>query len=273
MKNIKHLLTIVFLSVTASIWAQDSGEIPVPLSDPAKRGKIKVHINYGSITIKGTARKDILVKYSGSEDNEDNNRDRNKSSNREGLRRISSGTLDLEVSENSNNVKVMSGSWSTKINLIVEIPSNMDVQAHTYNDGVIEVNNVQGEVELDNYNGEIYAYNISGSVVATSYNGELKATFDKVTEGTPMSFTTYNGDIDVTFPAAFKGSLKMKTQRGEILTGFDVTLKKNGPIKKEDSRSGTYKVIVDEWVYGDVNGGGPDIIMKNYNGDIYVRKK
>ena len=47
----------------------------------------------------------------------------------------------------------------------------------------------------------------------------------------------------------------------------------SGPIKQQDSKSGTYKLKIDEWKKGDVNGGGAEIAMKNYNGDIYIRKK
>jgi DUF4097 and DUF4098 domain-containing protein YvlB len=273
MKNIISIVALILLSVTT--FAQDRGEIPIPLSDPSKRARLKVHINYGSIDIKGTARKDILVKYSGENDN-DNDDDRDDDahkSSKGGLKRIGGGTLDLEVSENANTVKVQSDSWNTKCNLSIEVPSGIDLQLHTYNDGDIVVSNIQGELELTNYNGEITAEQISGSVVATTYNGEIKVTFEKVTENAPMSYVTYNGDIDITFPATLKASLKMKTQQGEVLTGFDVKLAPATPVKSEQSRSGTFKVTVDEWVRGDVGGGGPEIIMRNYNGDILVRKK
>lgn len=52
-----------------------------------------------------------------------------------------------------------------------------------------------------------------------------------------------------------------------------MNLIKSGPIQKKETKSGTYKVVIDEWVKGDVNGGGPEFTMKNYNGDIIVRKK
>jgi len=257
---------------TAAAYAQESGEIPVPLSDPGKKGKLRVHINYGSITVKGTARKDILVKYSTAKDRNDEDH-HDERGNKAGLKRIGGGTLDLEISENSNAVKVTSDSWSNKLNLTLEVPNTMDLQLHTYNDGDIYISNIVGEIELTNYNGEITAENVSGSVVATTYNGEIKASFDKVTEGAPMSFVTYNGDVDLTFPASLKASLKMKTQQGEIMTGFDVKLSAAAPVQKSDTKGGTYKVTLDEWVRGDVGGGGPEFIMRNYNGDILVRKK
>jgi len=45
------------------------------------------------------------------------------------------------------------------------------------------------------------------------------------------------------------------------------------PVRKEDNKTGTYKVVIDKWVQGDVNGGGAEISMRNYNGNIIIRKK
>jgi hypothetical protein len=279
---------ILMSSAVAS--AQNSNEFAVPLTDPAKRGKLKAHLNYGSITVKGTARKDVLVKYKQVEEGEcedchdedddhddhdrnHNNDDQDKPKSKDGLKKIGGGGMDLEVVESNNYVKVHSDSWSTKLNLEIEVPSGFDLEVHTYNDGDLMITNIQGELDLTNYNGEITALNISGSVIATTYNGEIKVTFDKVAEGTPMSYSTYNGDIDLTFPSTLKASLKMKTEQGEIYTGFDVNITSSGPVQVKDKKSGVYKVTIDDWKRGDVNGGGPEITLKNYNGDILIRKK
>ena len=266
------LISLGLVLITTSLsHAQASNEFTVPLSNPSSRGKLKAHLNYGSITVKGTARKDVLVKYSTEADEED--RDNDRSDSRSGLKRIGGGGMDLEVTENANQVSVQSNSWSHKLNLEIEIPSGMDLQLHTYNGGDLMVTNVQGELALSNYNGEITALNIAGSVVASTYNGEIKVTFDKVAENTPMSYTTYNGDIDLTFPSTFKATLKMKTEQGEIFTGFDVSITSSGPVQKKDTKAGVYKVVIDDWKRGEVNGGGAEITMKNYNGDILIRKK
>ncbi|MBK5278127.1 MAG: DUF4097 family beta strand repeat protein [Bacteroidia bacterium] len=277
------IITILILASFYCAIAQTSGDFTVPLSDPNKRGKLKAHLNYGSITVRGTARKDVLVKYSAVEDNDqDDDDDRHKNKNKDkdgssaskaGLKRISGGTMDLEVTEHDNIVKAHSDSWSNKMMLEIEVPSGFDLNVSAYNDGDLVISNIQGELEITNYNGEITAENISGSVVATTYNGEIRVTFDKVTEGAPMSYSTYNGDIDLTFPATLKATLKMKTEQGEILSGFDMAMIKSGPVQKKDTKSGTYKVVIDEWVKGDINGGGPEFSMKNYNGDIIIRKK
>ena len=65
----------------------------------------------------------------------------------------------------------------------------------------------------------------------------------------------------------------MKTEQGEIFTGFDIKVATSGPVQVKDKKSGVYKVTIDEWKRADVNGGGAEISMKNYNGDIYIRKK
>ncbi len=274
MKNKKGILMMILMGCAWMVQAQSNNEFTIPLSDPAKRGTLKAHLNYGSITIKGTARKDVLVKYSSSKDEDDDGDDRkDKNKNKEGLKRIGGGGLEIEASENGNVVKVGSDSWNAKTILEIEVPSGMDLKVSTYNDGDLIVTNIQGEVELINYNGPITALNISGSVVATTYNGDVKVTFDKTTDGTPMSFSTYNGDIDLTFPSTLKATFKMKTEQGDIYTGFDMNIVSSGPLQKKDTKSGTFKLVIDEWKKGDVNGGGAEITMRNYNGDISIRKK
>jgi hypothetical protein len=275
-KYVKILLVIVGLMMCMPDASAQSNEFTVPLSD---------HLNSGTIIVKGTARKDVLVKYSMMDDEHDQDHDHDdddedhdggKNKNKDskaGLKRIGGGGMDLEVTENANLVKAQSDSWNQPMKLEIEVPTGFDLQLHTYNDGDLSVSNIQGALELTNFNGEITALNVSGSVVATTYNGEIKITFDKVTEGTPMSYSTYNGDIDISFPSSFKSTVKLKTEQGSIYSDFDMQLKSTGPVQKSDNKGGVYKVIVDEWKRGDINGGGAEVTMRNYNGDIILRKK
>lgn len=276
------LMTVGMVLVSSSFanaqQVQGGNEFTIPLTDPAKRGKLKAHLNYGSITVKGTARKDVLVKYrSEEEDDDDDHRDRNHNNNggksREGLKKVAGGGMDLEATENNNSVRIHSNSWNNKTDLEIEVPSGFELDVHTYNDGDLMITNVQGELTLANYNGEITALNISGSVVATTYNGDIRVTFDKVTDNTPMSYSTYNGDVDLTFPSTLKGTFKMKTEQGEIYTGFDMNVTSTGPTTTKDQKSGGFKLVIDDWKKGDINGGGALFTIKNYNGDIYLRKK
>jgi hypothetical protein len=286
-KSIRVFVLAIAMITLLAYYAtgQSSNEFSIPLSEPSKRGKLKIHLNSGSIFVKGTARKDVLIKYSirdarhsDPDDEEDIDEDEdddndNEKKNRDGLKKVSGGGIDLEVTETENVVKVGSDSWNLPITLEVEVPFGFDLFLQTYNNGEISVDKVQGVVELTNYNGRITALSVAGSVVANTYNGPIKVVFEKVTEGTPMSYSTFNGDIDVTFPASLKATVKMKTEQGSIYSGFDVQLKSNGPVQKSESKGGVYKVVVDEWKKADINGGGAEISMRNYNGDIILRKK
>ncbi|NOS55258.1 MAG: DUF4097 family beta strand repeat protein, partial [Cyclobacteriaceae bacterium] len=264
MKKQLIITTLLFL-ITSFAFAQNAGDFVVPLSDPNKRGKLKAHLNYGSITVKGSPRKDVLVKYKAlAEDEDDDNEDtgnddkrlkslgridtrtnNNSGENKTGLKKISGSALDLEVTENDNVVKVSSNSSSQKLSLEIEVPLDFDLNVSTFNDGVMLISNVSGELELTNHNDDITAENISGSVLATSFNGAIKVSFNKVKEGTPMSFSTFNGDIDVTFPAALKATFKLKTEQGEILSGFDMKMVQEAPVQKKERSGGTYKVVID----------------------------
>lgn len=262
----RFILASILLSLSTIAFAQQSGDFVVPLSNPNQRGKLKAHVHFGSITVKGSPRKDVLVKYTAVE------RDP-KQGNRDGLKRITGEAMDLEITENNNVVRIGSNSFSNGTDLEIEVPLDFDLTVTSFNEGAMFISNVSGELELTNHNDDITAENISGSVLATSFNGELKISFNKVKEGVPMSFSTFNGDIDITFPATLKATFKMKTEQGEVLSDFDMNMIKEAPVQRKETSGGTYKVVIDGSIKAQVNGGGPEFIIKNHNGDIIIRKR
>jgi len=138
---------------------------------------------------------------------------------------------------------------------------------NTVNGGEIEVTGVEGTIEVSNVNGDVALRDITGSILSNTVNGDLIASFHKVSKDTPMSFATLNGDVDVTLPANTKASLKMKSERGEIFSDFNIEMKNRKPsVKKSHDR---FKVEIETWVEGDINGGGPEYLFKNMNGNIY----
>jgi DUF4097 and DUF4098 domain-containing protein YvlB len=84
-----------------------------------------------------------------------------------------------------------------------------------------------------------------------------------------------NGKIDVAFPPSLKANLVMRTDNGEIFSDFDVQLQANASkptVEDTRGKGGKYKIKLDKAVYGTINGGGPEIQFKGFNGDIYIRK-
>ena len=272
MRYIKIIIVLCLpLLMATTITAQDFEEVTIPLSNPNEKGSLEVHIKKGPIKVIGTPRKDILVRYTSMGKS---NKHKSKKKSKNGLRRIEGASLNLSVEEHDNEVSIHSNSWNQGIRLEIEIPQEMDLELGTYNNGVVEVENVKGMLELTSYNGPISAHNISGSVIADTYNGEIIVTFDEITPDTPMAFSTYNGEIDLTFPKGTKATTKMKTRNGEVYTGFENMVIEKQKVKQEKGHSGaTYKVKIGEWMIGKINGGGAEFTMKNYNGDLYIREK
>ncbi|MEP1094909.1 MAG: DUF4097 family beta strand repeat-containing protein [Cyclobacteriaceae bacterium] len=274
----KNIITIAFLICSIAVWGQDFNEkLVVPLSNPGSPGKLEVGQVRGNITIEAYDGSEvIIVATAGSDDDDsdcdscdDHNSDR-KSSPPPGMKRIASSSVEFEASEKDNKVEIETNSWKKPINLDIKIPADFDLEVSTVH-GRIKIAGVKGAMEVSGVNGPLTFTDVSGSIICNTVNGEVTATFKEVTPNEPMSFVTLNGDVDVTFPASIKAKAKMKSDRGEIFTDFDMTVDKSQPeVKTNDG--GNYKVSINAWVYGDINGGGPEFTFKNMNGDIIIRK-
>lgn len=276
MKTHKLLIGILFISLlaTRSLLAQNDikEQLVVPLSDPGKPGTLRVSLINGSINVTGYTGKDVVIDVTSRRGRRDDNDDRNDRS-ATGMKRISAGNpLDVSAREKNNTVNVEANSMNQPVDLAIKVPQQFTLRIGTINHGEITVDNVNGELEVNNVNGAIELNNISGSAVANTVNGAVKATFKSVNSESPMAFSTLNGNVDVTFPTSAKMNVKLKSDRGDIYSDFDIDVDKNQPKVNRTNQNGMYRVSIDDWVQGKVNGGGREIMMKNMNGNIYIRK-
>ncbi len=243
--------------------------IAIPLSKPGERGILEVGLVNGSIVVEAYDGKDVIIEAAvGGGEN-----DKRGVVTPSGMKRISSNPLELEATERGNKVEIETNSWSVRLTLTVKVPRNFDLQLGTVNDGDITVTGVDGTHEISNVNGKITMTAVSGSTVLNTVNGEITVTLEKVSPEAPMAFTTLNGNIDVTLPAATKATAKMRSDRGEIFSDFEMAIEKSAPKVDKTSSGGTYKVSIEDWVYGKINGGGKEYLFKTMNGDVYIRKK
>ncbi|WP_080054609.1 DUF4097 family beta strand repeat-containing protein [Spirosoma aerolatum] len=278
MKTIKLSLVALLLSVltAGSILAQNDvkEQLVVPLSDPGKPGTLRVNLINGSINVVGYSGKDVVIDIvaSGSKRGrrDDDDRDRGAAA---GMKRISAGNpLDISAREKNNTVNIEANSINQPIDLTIKVPQQFNLRIGTVNHGEITVDNVSGELEVNNVNGAIELTNVAGSAVANTVNGVVKATFKNVNADTPMAFSTLNGNVDVTFPANAKMNVKLKSDRGDMYSDFDIDVDKTQSKVNRTNQNGMYRVSIDDWVQGKINGGGREIMMKNMNGNIYIRK-
>lgn len=273
MKKLKitSVILVVMLLVT-NLYAQSDSDqqLTVPLSNPGKPYTLKVQLVQGSIKVISYEGKDIVINVSDPESNDNEKKER---TNQGGMRRINSaGSYEISAKESDNTVTVTSNSPLKTLNLQLKIPQDVKLKVSTVNNGIIEVENVKGELEVNNTNGAIKLINISGSVVANTINGNVTVSFLSVDPKAPMAFSTLNGDVNVTFPADTRANLKLKTDYGEIYSDFDIDIDKTQPKATKTNEANMYKIKMEGWVQGKINGGGPEMLMKNMYGNIYIRK-
>lgn len=276
MKTVKNFITAVAIlllaGITVSAQEVNREELTIPLSKPGQPGKLECGLVNGSIKVTGYSGNEVHViatqpmkKIKVEEEADD--------PEKAGLKKISATSFSISAEEEGNVVDIGSDSWKSNINLEIQVPSKFSLDIGTVNSGDITVENVEGTLEVSNVNGNITLTNVSGSVVTNTVNGFVKVTMNRVDAGTPMSFTTFNGDVDVTLPASVKATSKLKSTTGDIYTDFEVDFEQKKTKVDESDEEGVYKVSVDEYVYGNLNGGGPEFLFKTYHGNIYLRKK
>ncbi|MBS1663362.1 MAG: DUF4097 family beta strand repeat protein [Bacteroidetes bacterium] len=258
----------IFFLLAGPGWAQGVKEqLVVPLSEPGKPCKLEAHVLDGSIKVIGYEGKDVVIDVFG-----DSARRREEAGSG-GMRRIGGGSgMEVSAHESNNTVTINSG-LSTIAGLVIKVPQNLSsLKLGGVNHGEMSVSNVSGKLEINTVNGPITLKDISGSVVANTVSGSVVVTFKTVDPNAAMAFSTLSGQVDVTFPAELKSNVKLKTDQGGIFTDFDIAVDKTAPNVKKTESGHMYKIVVDEWVYGKINGGGPEMMMKTMTGNIYIRK-
>jgi hypothetical protein len=271
MNTVLSIIIALLLSGTTPLFAQSESkeQLVVPLTNPGKPGSLDVGLVNGFIHVTGYSGKDVIIDAS----TRSSNRTDDRSTSSGGMRRISTNNaLDVSAEEKNNHIRVNATSHQKPVNLTIRVPQRFSLKISTVNEGDITVENVNGELEINNVNGPIELTNIGGSAVANTINGDLTATFRDVSPNAPMAFSTLNGRVDVTFPASVKANVKLKSDRGDIFSDFDIDVDKSQPKGTRSAKSGMYRVSIEDWVYGKINNGGPEVMMKSMQGSIYVRK-
>jgi Putative adhesin len=276
--------SMVFIAVIVRLAAQEPAPSPqrttLPFSDPSRPKSLIVDIPDGSVKITGYDGSDAVIEYSGR--GEGLRRNTREGDTPPGMHRLDPPASTLDATQENNVVRVKGNFWGRR-NIEIKVPKQTTLDLKTMN-GSISVEGISGEMTIDAMNGHISVQDASGPVVAHSMNGRIVASVTQVSAAKASSFSSMNGSIEVTLPADLKARLKMKTDRGEIYTDFDV--------KVESATGSTASTTIapdgggknglpgvpplprlDRTLYGTINGGGPEMQFITYNGRIVIRKK
>jgi DUF4097 and DUF4098 domain-containing protein YvlB len=267
MKPIRHIAFLLLGAAGPALAQQSQGEtITVPLTDPGRAAVVRVQLMSGNITVRAANRRDVLVVGRARDEA------RREDPAASGLRRLTQ-TAGFSVEEERNEITVEGGSSNRAVDFEIQVPTRTNLKLTTINRGQVVVEGVEGEIEVENTNGPITLTRIAGSAVANSVNGKVLASLTRVTPDKAMAFTSYNGTVDVTFPASLKANLKLRSDRGDVFSDFDVQIRPSAPVVQETHRaSGRFQVEVNNSIFGTVGGGGPEIELRTWNGPVFFRK-
>ena len=198
----------------------DASASPITLkfSDPAKPGKIKLRVMWGDVTVTGADTAEVTIVS--------NIKNRNVPERRtDGLRRLDS-EVTYSAAEKDNVITIELGGEvpfpaATDGTLAITAPRTTSVVVQNSMGGDVTVKNLAGDAEIRCLNGEVKLEQVSGAALVETMNGEIHATFTKVAEGKPLSFTSMNGEVEVRVPADTKANVRLRTQNGAVYTDFD----------------------------------------------------
>ncbi|MEP7354934.1 MAG: DUF4097 family beta strand repeat-containing protein [Acidobacteriota bacterium] len=241
-------------------------KVTVPFRSGSQPRKLVVDAMSGSVTVHGYNGQDAVIEATGRAAKSVLRRVGDAPA---GMHRIGGAAEGLDVNEDNNVIRVNTGVFGGTVDLDIQVPLQTSVSVKTLNGGQILIENIAGEIEVDNLNGDIRIMNATGSVMAHSMNGKVSVSLDSVMPDKPMSFSTMNGQVDVTLPANIKANVKLKTDRGEMYTDFDIQLDP----AEQARRANGIKTSSDRVTNGKINGGGPEIQFTTFNGNILIHKK
>ncbi|MEM7280991.1 MAG: DUF4097 family beta strand repeat-containing protein [Pseudomonadota bacterium] len=263
----KVFITVLFLLLSMEMgFAQaDPQQIIVPISRPNEPITLDISILSAHIEVIGEERKDAEFNVSVTKGGK-------KIITPSGTKVVAGGSYALDIEEHDNHISVDTDWGPTRVKIVARIPQEANLELSTTNDGVIVVDNVNGNLQLANVNGPITGTNLSGSVIAESVNEDINLDFQAFAADDTMSLTSVNGDLSIALPDRAKAQLRIDTARGEIYSDFEVEVEPSSPVVQRNQGQSTFEVRVENVIVANVNGGGGVVKLKTLNGDIQVRK-
>jgi hypothetical protein len=263
-KGVRNGSTLVAALCSIAVVAggqQPANYVSVPLTDPASPATLTLRLADGGITVRGSNRRDVAVLA--------RDHRQNPSGAETALRRLDAPSFTVD--EEGNRIAIAVQNRNRPTGFEIQVPSRTNLKIGT-DSGEIVVEGVEGELEINNVNGPITLTRVGGSIIASSTNQHIKATVTSVLLQKPMAFTSLNGHVDVTFPASLKANLKLRSDKGQVISDFEVTSLQTPASLDTRRDAGRLRIEVSSSVYGAVNGGGTEIELRSFGGNVIVRK-
>lgn len=150
----------------------------------------------------------------------------------------------------------------------LQVPRDTDLTLKTVGGGEVSVRNVNGTFEIHNVSGSVEMENIAGSGTAQTVNGGVKVKF-RENPRESCDFGSINGSVELFFAPKLSADFQLKTFNGAVYSDFPIT---ETPVNSAQEEHEGLKTIfrASRFTGGRVGAGGPEITVKNLNGDIRI---
>jgi len=162
-----------------------------------------------------------------------------------------SGNVIVTGAKNGANCSTVSGN--------VEVDNVIgDVKLHSVSGNVL-ANEIRGSVDADTVSGSVVLTNITDAddIEASTISGKVKYEGDLASNGY-YYLKSHSGRVEFIVPSNAAFDLEARTFSGSINSDFDITVR--GKIGRRS-------------LSGSVNGGGAEVELKTFSGNVYLKKK
>jgi len=276
-------LPLTFIAMlTSSIQATNAADksYSLPLSKPGAPVSIDIEVYRGSVTLVGYKGDTIEISaktstFLGKDKDlkkvkaKINNGSTSRST--KGLKSVKGPSMRLEIEEKNNKVEISSEVSNQHVDLIIKVPQRSSAEVELYKGGDINIEGVNGGLELESYEGMIIANNISGPVVAETARTDIVISFSNFANSSPSSLTSHMGNVDITLAQKVAANVNVQTYQGEVFSGLDKDFVVVEEIKK-NAKGHKQKIVLGGIMQAKVNGGGQELSLTSYSGNLYIRK-
>ncbi len=205
------LTTVCFFTLAAR--GEEAPSI-IKFSEPSKPGTVKIMLGRGDLWVQGADSSEVSVKSAA--------KAMSQAPRKDGLRVLSaSSSFSLTEKDNVVTLDATSDLMKSGAEFRLTVPRSTSIVVQNSWGGEITCSNLAGDLEIKSMSGEIRLNDVAGGALVETMNGEITASIRELRENKSLSFTSWNGAVVLRLPSDAKGSVRLRTQNGSVLTDFE----------------------------------------------------